>query len=355
MDDIKPHKTYKEICDIITYAQQCVSPEIDVEVYLKKEKIINVMKVINVQSWILTRQEMLMDDVKDVSSIIFCHEYISCLFINNDLNYIMYHSSHNKKPSPLIERFISIYYPKHNLINILTDVNRRITDWISCLLFLSVVKMSQKSSMDELLDTVKRQFQDIELTSMFMEFCEIVSSEQQQVSKFDLTRPKHIDQSIKNIDNLNRVIDIMYDIVCWCCETMKEDEKLRNNKLYCNIKESERFQKLTKHIQTSLKIVSKNIVKTWNKFDYELSLMNNNIEVVKKYLENIMFCMLIHYKYVISLFIELLQIPNDKDIIYKYSFVIISLTEEYDEKIRKIIQLADGMKELLNTVWIVSK
>lgn len=351
--DTKSVKTFDSICDMILFAKQCMSQDLDVSEYTTCQNIRKTLKYIGVDALILTIQSMIIKNPEKVSNVIFCVDGdVDCVCINNKYNYMIYYSPTNKPPSLLIQRLLSIHYPKAD-ITILTSGNDNnnlyhTSHWISVLLFVTTTSTHQEYHSTELIDTVSKQFKDHKFIRIFDEFCNIVTSNQSSVTRIDTSRPRGVNNlTNKASQNLNKILDILYDIVDWSCCMIKDDESVRSTKVYCNLIHSIAFEKVKKHIKISKTMVHETVIKLWNRLNYELTLNVDNVQLIKTTFQNIIHCLITHYKYVVYVFINLLQSNNEDNIICRQSFVIVKLTEEYDEKIRSITTLADDMNSLI--------
>lgn len=351
-------KTFFELCDIISNARKCVSIEFNSQEYILKQKICKVLTFLNIDAKVFTRDNILLFEKDKVSNVIICHDENHCLFINNKLHYIIYYSPNSQTPNLLVQRFISIYYKKYQLISLFDDniINTecKIDHWILCILFSVITYIHKDYDSTDILQALSQEYNNSEFLLDFQDLCNVVSSNQTLIHKSDISRPRVFYtklQTTSHAQNMNKVLEILHDIVTWCCMTIKNDETVRNDKLYCKLISSGEFNRLKKHIKISKAIVYESIIKLWNRMNYELTLNNNNIQVVKQSFQNIVHSWSVHYKYLIFVFINLVQSNNSVDnIVNKYSFTIVSLTEEYDEKLREITILADSMNDLMNEV-----
>lgn len=345
-------KTFDEIYDMILFAKQCMSQDLNIDEYTIYENIRKVLKYINIDASILTKQTMAIKNATTLSNIIFCIDEIDCIFINHTHDYVIYYSPNNKQPSLLVQRFLSIHYPKTELV-ILTssDDNNQLyqtSNWIAVLLFVITSNIHKECESTMLIDILSKQFNDNEFRRMFDELCNVVTSNQSSITKIDTTRPRGVNTlTNKASQNLNKILDILYDIVSWSCGMIKDDENTRSTKLYYNLINSIVFEKLKKHIKISKTMVYETIIKLWNRLNYELTLNVDNVQLIKTTFQNIIHCMNTHYKYLVYVFMNLLQSNNEDNIICQHSFVIMKLTEEYDEKILNITRLADDMNSLI--------
>ena len=351
-------KNFIELCSIITNARQCVSIEFNSHEYKLKKKINQVLEFVKIDATVLTRQNMLLSERETVSNVIFCLEDNECLFVNTKLNYIIHYSPKNKVPNLLIHRFLSIHYINYQLMSLFDDSttnnNCTLDDWMLCILFTAITSIHRDCTSVEVIDILSKQFDDNEVLLNFQDLCNVVSSNQASMCKMDIHRP-HISYTKlyprRVSQNINKVLEILHDIVSWCCMSINTDEQRRNDKLYCNVIDTIELKNTKKHIEISKTMVYDTIVKLWNRLNYELTLNNNNVEIIKQTFKNIIHHWSVHYKYIILVFINLVQSNNDvSSDINNHSYTIVSLTEEYDEKIREMIVLADSMNELINEV-----
>ncbi len=351
-------KTFLELCDIIKTARQCVSIEFDSQEHILKQKISQVLKFLRINATVLTKEDLLLPQKDKVSNVILCLDNSECLFINIKFRYIIHYSPNNEAPNLLIHRFLSIYYTDYQLISLFNESNTNIKckmdDWMLCVLFTSITSIHRDYTNTELIDILSKQYNDNEFLLNFQDLCNVVSSNQTMMCKIDLCRPKLSYTKIHPrvvSQNMNKILEILHHIVSWCCMSIKTDEKTRNNKLYCNLINCTEFEKIKKHIKISKTMVYETILKLWNRLNYELTLNINNVELIKQTFKNIVHCWNVHYKYVIFVLINLVQCNSDANsIINTYSYTIVSLTEEYDEKIREVTILADSMNELISEV-----
>lgn len=345
-------KTFNDLCDMISFAKQCMSQDLDVDEYKIYDNIRKVLKYINIDALILPRQSMVIKNTDNVSNIIFCHDDIDCVFINNNLDYVLYYCPNNKNPSLLVQRFLSIHYPKAKLVVLTSsDYNNKLyitTNWISVLLFVITTNTHKQCNNMEMIDILSKQFNDNDFRRMFDDFCNVIISPQSSISRIDMTRP-HGSKSLSNetSQNLNKILDIMYDIVSWSFGMIKDDENVRITNLYCILINSIVFERAKKHIKISKNMVNETVLKLWNRLNYDLKLNVDNAQSIKTTFQNIMYCLNTHYKYLVYILINLLQCNNADDIIYHHSFVIMKLTEEYDEKVKNLTKLADDMNSLI--------
>lgn len=345
-------KSFKDLRDMISFAKQCISQDVSVEEYTIQENIRKVLRYININALILTRNNFIIKAPENISNIVFCHDDIDCIFINNKYNYILYYSPNNNSPSLLIQRFLSIHYSNSELV-LLTHTNNKnqlynITNWICVSIFVATTSIHKECNSTELTDIVLQQYNDNEFRRMFDELCNVVISNQSNIIRIDTTRPSCVNNlTRKASQNLNKILEILYEIVNWSCGMIKEDENVRNTKLYCKLKNSSIFETVKKHIKISRTMVYETIIKFWNRLNYELTLNVDNVQLIKKTFQNIMYCLNTHYKYLKYVLINLLQSNEEDNLVSLHSFIIMQLTEEYDEKINNLTQLADDMNILI--------
>lgn len=348
-------KTFDEMYDVISFARQCVSQNLKLEEYTVYDNIRKVLKYVNIDAFIFTRHNMVCKDFNKASNIIFCHDDIDCIFINQENNYIIYYSPRNKTPSLLIERFLSIHYPQNKLI-LLTNVmtNKPIynlKDWISVLLFVITTNIKKECNNKELIETLSEQLNDNKFRKLFDELCNVVVSNHSNITKIDTTRPRGINNvTNKTSQNLSKILDILYDVVDWSCEMIKEDEKVRETELYSNLAKSTTFKTVKKHIKISKLMVYETIIKLWNRLNYDLTLNIDNKQLIKMSSQNILYCLTTHYKYVIHILINLLQTNNEDSIISHHVTIIMKLGEEYNKKVYHLRRLSDEIDSLINDV-----
>lgn len=349
--ETKSVKTFDEICDMILFAKQCMSQDLNIDEYTMYENIRKVLKYINIEASILTKQTMIIKNTKTISNIIFCIDEIDCIFINHARNYVIYYSPNNKQPSLLVQRFISIHYPENELVVLTSNDNNRLfqtSNWIAVLLFVITSSIHKECESVELMSILSKQFNDIEFIRMFDELCNAVTSNQSSITKIDTTRTRGVNSlTNKASQNLNKILDILYDIVSWSCIMIKDDENARSTKLYYNLINSTVFENIKKHIKISKTMVYETIIKLWNRLNYELTLNVDNVQLIKTTFQNIIHCINTHYKYLVYVFMNFLQSNNEDNVICHHSFIIMKLTEEYDEKIKNITRLADDMNSLI--------
>ena len=337
---------------MISFAKQCLSQDLNIDEYTIFGNICKVVKYINIDALILTRQNMVIKNQEKVSNIVFCVDDIDCIFINHEQNYAIYYSPTNKPPSLLIQRLLSIHYPKTELIilSICNDNSQlfNTSNWIAVLLFVTTTNIHKECNKNELIEILSKQFNDNEFRRMFDEFCNVITSHQSNIIRIDMTRPRGVNTlTNKASQNLNKVLDTLYDIVCWSCGMIRDDENVRSAKVYCNLVNSIAFEKVKKHIKISKTMVYETIVKLWNRLNYELTLNVDNVQSIKTTFQNIIHCLNTHYKYLVYVFVNLLQSNNEDHYINHNSFIIMKLTEEYDEKIKNLTRLADDMGSLI--------
>ena len=348
-------KTFDEICDMISFARQCMSQDLNIKEYTIYENIRKVLKYINIEALILTRQNMLIKNIEKVSNVIFCVDDIDCIYINNKYNYVIYYSPSNKTPSLLIKRFLCIHYPKTELI-VLTcgdnnNHNYNTINWVSVLMFVSTTSIHNECNSIELIDILSKQFNNNEFRRMFDEVCNVVVSNQSNITRMDMTRPRNVNNLTNKVSqNLNKILEIIYDIIHWSCRIINEDENVRKAQLYCIWTNSSTFDKVKKDIKISKGMVYETVIKLWNRLNYELTLNVDNVQLIKNTFQNIIYYINIHYKYLVYVFVNLLQPNNEGDIINQHSFIIMKLTEEYDEKVRNLTTIADDMNSLICNV-----
>lgn len=355
MDDNNNTKTFDELCDIISTARQCVSIEFNSEEYITKERICKVVKFINVDTLVLTKHNMLIPKKDKVSNIVFCHDKndSDCLFINHKFKYIIYFSPNDNEPNLLVQRLLSIYYSQYQLISLIDEAKARLADsWISCILFTSTTSINKESDSANVIDLLSKQYSDYEFVLDLQDLCNIVSSDQSMMCRMDLYRPRvSYMTTTQHSQNMNKILEILLDIVNWCCVMLKTDEHTRNETLYNKLSDSIAFQQVIKKVKISKTMVYETIVKLWNKLSYELTLNINNTELIRKTFKNIVYCWSLHYKYLIFVFIDLVQSINEDDVIQQHSNTILSLTEDYDKKLENITKLTDNMCELICEVF----
>ena len=345
-------KTYDEICDMISFAKQCISQHLNIDDESIYTNINKVLQYINTDAVILTRQCMLMKKTEKISNIIFCIDKIDCIFINHAHNYIIYYSPDNTLPSLLIQRFISIHYPKTRFI-IMTkneDNNQlfQTSNWIALLLFVITTNKYKECESRELIDILVNQLNDIEFRIVFDDFCNIVVSNQSNVTRMDMTRASGVNTlTYKTSQNLNKILDIVYDIVRWSCQMIVTDHNKRTTQLYCKINNHISFEKIKKNINSSKKTIYETVIELWNRLNYELTLNVDDVQLIKTTFQNIIHCVNTHYKYLLYVLIDLLQLSDEDTIICDNSFVIMNLTKEYDEKIKNLTRLGDDMNSLV--------
>ena len=358
MDKSVPLKTFDELCEIVAAARQSVSIEFNSEAYITREKICKVLEFVNIDTVVLTRENMLLPKKDRVSNVIICVEGNDCVFINHKFKYVIYYSPDNKVLSLLIHRFLSLYYSSYQLITLFDEKNAepstrcKIENWVSCILFTATTSLNKEFKSTDMIDVLSKQYNDNAFVLDLQELCQLVSSPQSMMCKMDTYRPRvSTTISTKHSQNMNKILEILYDIVSWCCSMLKNDDIIRSEKLYRHLVNSNAFDKVKKHIKISKTIVHDTTNKFWNRLNYELTLNANNTELIKKTFENIVHCWTTHYKYLIFALVNLLQSDNGTDIVHQHSFTILTLTEDYDEKLRNITRLTDSMCELIGAVF----
>jgi hypothetical protein len=345
-------KSFDELLDIISTARQSVSIEFNLEEYFIKEKICKVLKFIDVDAVVLTRYNMLIPKKDKVSNVIICNDVDDdndCIFINHKLKYLIYYSPKNNEPNMIVHRLLSIYYSKYQLISLIDENKSQVIDsWISCILFTTTTSINKDIDSAEIIDLLSKQYSNNEFVLDLQDLCNVVSSDQSMMCRMDLCRPRvsHL-TTAQHSQNMNKILEILLDIVNWCCVILNHDERTRNSKL-CEVIA---FQEVNKNIRISKTMVYETIIKLWNKLNFELTLNINNTELIKKTFKNIIHCWTVHYKYLIFEFINFVQLPNENDDIQKYSPTILSLTEDYDAKLTKITIITDSMCELIKEVF----
>ena len=350
--DTKSVKTFDELCDMISFARQCICQDLNVDEYTIYENIRKVIKYINIDGLILTRQNMVIKKTETVSNIILCLDDIDCIFISNTHNYIIYYSPTNKTPSLIIRRLLSIHYPNIEVITLSIDSNNNqlydTTNWISALLFVTITSIYKECNNTEVIEVLSKQFNDNEFRRTFDELCNVVISNQSSVIRLDTSRPRDANSlTNKASQNLNKILEILHDIVIWICGMIKDDENVRSAKLYGNLVKSCAFEKIKKHVKISKTMVHETVIKLWNRLNYELTLNIDNTQLIKKTFQNIIHCLTTHYKYLVYVFINLLQFNNEDSLISHHSFIIMQLTEEYDDKIKHLTTISDDMNSLI--------
>lgn len=357
MDSKDSTKTFDELYDIISSARQSVSIEFNSEEYITREKICKVLKFINVDTVVMTRHNMLVPKKDKVSNVVFCLDDNDCIFINHQFKYVLYYSPNNNEPNLLVHRLLSIYYSQYQLISLIDETNKDtktpiMDSWISCILFTATTSIHKDSNSNEIIDLLSKQYYDNEFILDLQDLCIVVSSDQSMMCKMDMCRPRvSYKTTSQHSQNMNKILEILLDIVNWCCVMIKKDEIIRAETLYCKLHNSLTFQKVKKHIQLSKTMVYETTIKLWNKLNYELTLDINNTELIQKTFKNIIHCWTTHYKYLVFVFINLVQSTGGCDIIHQHSCTLVSLTEDYDVKLKNITELTDSMCELINEVF----
>lgn len=357
---VSSKKSFNDIQQMVSLARQCMSSEINIKQYQTKQKLCNLLDYFNLSAYILTKHEMFMGKNNNMQNIILCLEHLHCLYIDNVKKQIIYYSLCDKEPSLLLKRFISIHFPNHDLTVLYIEThynNDRICELTKCLLFVLLTTRYTNKNRDELLDILVDEFCDFEFVVVFDEMCNIITSQQKKICKLDFSRPKGFNELLtitegsKKANNTTRVMDILYDIVLWCCETIKTDEQNRNNLLCKENEYDKHIESVKQNMRISGWMCHTNMTKVWNRLNYELTLNTNNIRLIKKTIQNIIHCGTLHYKYLIHMCLDLLQTMNEKDMICQNTLSIMSLTEEYDDKINCINCLADNVLELIDDIF----
>lgn len=342
-------KSFNELCDMISNAKQCMSQYLDIDEHTMCENIRAVLKYVNIDALILTKQNMLFTN--NISNIIFCDDDIGCMFINNRDNFVIYYSPNNKAPSLLIQRLLSIHCPRNKVIILPNDRNAQLynlCNWKSVTLFVVITSMHKEYNNTELIESLSNQLTDNEFRKNFDELSNIVTSNQSCIIKMNMTRTSCInDMTYKASQNLNNVLDILHDIVSWSCMMIRHDENVRDKKLYFKLQNSYTFETGKKHMRISRTIVYETILKLWNRLTYELTLNVGSAQLITQVFQNIMHCLNTHYKYLVYVLVNLLQSGIEDNIISHHSIIILSITEEYEDKIKKLTKLADDMDSLI--------
>lgn len=338
-------KSFDELCNVISIARQSVSIEFNLQEYFTKEKICKVLKFINVDAVLLTRYNMLIPKKEKVSNIVICDaDDNDCIFINHKFKYVVYYSPKNNEPNSLIHRILSIYYSQYQLLSLVDETKAHVIEsWISCIVFTTTTSINKDMDSNEIIDLLSKQYSDNEFVLNLQDLCNVVSSDQSMMYRMDLCRPRvSYLTTTQHSQNMNKILEILLDIVNWCCVIIKTDEYSRNQTFHSNVA----FQEINKKIMISNTMVYETMIKLWNKLNYELTLNINNTELIKKTFKNIVYCWTVHYKYIISMFINLVETTHAT-----HANDVLSLTEDYDKKIQKITTLTDSMSELICEVF----
>jgi ABC-type antimicrobial peptide transport system permease subunit len=353
MDDTK---SFDELCDVISTARQSVSIEFNSKEYITKEKICKVLKFMNADTVVLTKHNMLIPKKEKVSSVIICNDIDDdndCMFISHKFKFVIFYSPNNNDPSLLIHRLLSIYYSQYQLISLIDETKAKsLNSWISCILFTTTTSIHKDSHSTEIIDILSKQYSDNEFVLDLQDVCNIVSSDQSMMCRMDLCRPRvSYMTTAQHSQNMNKILEILLDIVNCCCVMLNTDEKKRNETLDNKLSNNSAFEKVNKQTKISKTIVYETIIKLWNKLNYELTLNINNTELIRKTFQNIIHCWTIHYKHLIFVFITLVESTYENNDIQQQSSTILSLTEDYDKKIQNITKLTDSMCELICEVF----
>ena len=338
-----------DVCDMISFAKHCLSPLKNDDNYVSRDYIVNTLGYMRIDALLLTKHNMIVGDNDCMSNIIFCFDDCNCIFINKIHRYILYYSPTNTEISELIKRFIKIHYSKYKLIKTSFDkiINDELKYWVLCVWFTVVTSKHEHENSDIVIRVLEDEFKDTRFMITFNEMCHILTSKQKQMVKFDFSRSNTVSNIRYHPQNVDKILELLYETVQCFCKIIKIDEEVRSSRLYSNIVNNNHFNKVKKHIKISKTMVHETILKFWNQLDYELKLNIDNINIIMKSCHNIIHCFVIHYRYLIHVYVNLLK--HDYTLT-KYSITFMELIEEHELKLQTVISLGDDLTEIVNCV-----
>ena len=243
-------------------------------------------------------------------------------------------------------------YPKYKLHTLKLPKSDELIDiepWVLCILFVKLTSIYNNESYENLLQMLTDEMKDVQFITSWNEICLKATSVTANNNKMILSRTVGVKENTQ-LSSVNRTLEIMHNIVKCCCDSIQEDEKSRLETLYKAIKRNSRFDTIKKHIKISMKIANETVLKLWNQLDYELRLNNkNNREIIFRTQTNIMYCVMTHYKYLLYVYMDILQnISKDADnSLSPYVMLFMSLVEKHEVTIKNITAIGDEMDDVI--------
>lgn len=334
-------ETLDDAFTTIEFATKCLIKD-NIDDYMCKEHLTKVLNVFGLDVCILERSNLLVPCDNQSSFIVFPFDGTSVLYIDIDENQIIYydpnsshssHSSHSHQektlPPMLIRMFVERNYPSYTLYFIGLTSSREnpkdcIMNWIATCWFVTIMshyKQHKHKTNIHLQDFLRNEYTDHIFITNFTEMCwDLVATEQVKDNLNLNHQPSY--------ESVVVILDIMYQVVNCCCNTMNKDEHVRKSNGCDNLS-----------MTLSMKQTYDKVIECWKRLNNWLRLYRDDYVYLKNTSIQICDLMCVHYRYMLCEYDKQVLIEPDKNKIEK----IKSLITDYKNKVYTLMDLKDDM------------
>jgi hypothetical protein len=338
--------SFQGINDKILFARQSMSSDFFNKSLKTRDILHKVFSFLKIDAWLLTRNNMMINKDEFISSIVFCFENISTLFVNHEHKYILYFDPINGCRYVLIDRYLQRMFPSYSVYNVeLTNHNiEGIEPWLYCAWFILITNRYEHEHKDIVLNALKEESKDTCFIKTFYECClETIST----CKGWSFVNERQATKRQNNMPAINNILGFLYEIVQIYCKVIDSDERERCTMLYNKLPPTSQFQSIKRHITISKRMASETITKLYHMLEYELKINSWSSQMIQRTHLNMTHCIVTHYKYLIHVYTDVLKNNNTDSPLTKYSFQFIEFIEQHNDTLKNINKLADTMNDLV--------